>query len=70
VHFQRDRTGTAGESPDRRPGDIAADAGVFGGTGGADGGVGIVAGGIRVTFWGALAMGVTAGVGALFGTVV
>ena len=24
---------------------------------------------IRVTFWGALAMGVTAGVGALFGTV-
>ena len=25
---------------------------------------------IRVTFWGALAMGVTAGVGVLFGTVV
>jgi vacuolar iron transporter family protein len=25
---------------------------------------------IRVTFWGALAMGITAGVGALFGTVV
>jgi len=24
---------------------------------------------LRVTFWGALAMGVTAGVGALFGTV-
>ena len=24
---------------------------------------------IRVTFWGALAMGITAGVGALFGTV-
>jgi hypothetical protein len=27
-----------------------------------------VAGAIRVTFWGALAMGLTAGVGALFGT--
>jgi VIT1/CCC1 family predicted Fe2+/Mn2+ transporter len=27
-------------------------------------------GALRVTFWGALAMGVTAGVGALFGTVV
>jgi VIT1/CCC1 family predicted Fe2+/Mn2+ transporter len=25
---------------------------------------------IRVTFWGALAMGITAGVGVLFGTVV
>jgi VIT1/CCC1 family predicted Fe2+/Mn2+ transporter len=25
---------------------------------------------VRVTFWGALAMGITAGVGALFGTVV
>jgi VIT1/CCC1 family predicted Fe2+/Mn2+ transporter len=34
------------------------------------GGAPIVAGAIRVTFWGALAMGVTAGVGALFGTVV
>ena len=34
-------------------------------TGGAHGG-----GAIRVTFWGALAMGVTAGAGALFGTVV
>ncbi|MEO8662320.1 MAG: VIT family protein [Bryobacteraceae bacterium] len=33
------------------------------------GGAGIVAGAARVTFWGALAMGVTAGVGALFGTV-
>jgi hypothetical protein len=26
-------------------------------------------GALRVTFWGALAMGVTAGVGAVFGTV-
>ena len=34
------------------------------------GGARIVAGAIRVAFWGALAMGVTAAVGALFGTVV
>ncbi len=34
------------------------------------GGARMVPGAIRVTFWGALAMGVTAGVGALFGTVV
>ena len=34
------------------------------------GGAGVMAGAIRVTFWGALAMAVTAGVGALFGTVV
>jgi VIT1/CCC1 family predicted Fe2+/Mn2+ transporter len=27
-------------------------------------------GAVRVTFWGALAMAVTAGIGALFGTVV
>ncbi len=33
------------------------------------GGANIVPGAIRVTFWGALAMGVTTGVGALFGTV-
>ena len=34
------------------------------------GGAGLAVGAIRVTFWGALAMGMTAGVGALFGTVV
>jgi len=34
------------------------------------GGAGVMAGAIRVTFWGALAMGITAGVGALFGTAV
>ena len=34
------------------------------------GGAPILPGTLRVTFWGALAMGVTAGVGALFGTVV
>jgi VIT1/CCC1 family predicted Fe2+/Mn2+ transporter len=32
------------------------------------GGAGVMTGALRVTFWGALAMGVTAGVGALFGT--
>jgi VIT1/CCC1 family predicted Fe2+/Mn2+ transporter len=34
------------------------------------GGAGVLAGAWRVTFWGALAMGITAGVGALFGAVV
>jgi vacuolar iron transporter family protein len=34
------------------------------------GGAKMAPGALRVTFWGALAMGVTAGVGALFGTVV
>ncbi len=34
------------------------------------GGAGILTGALRVTFWGALAMGVTAAIGALFGTTV
>ena len=34
------------------------------------GGAPVMAGATRVTFWGALAMGLTAGVGALFGTAV
>ncbi|HWR54004.1 MAG TPA: VIT family protein, partial [Bryobacteraceae bacterium] len=34
------------------------------------GGAGVAVGATRVTFWGALAMAITAGVGALFGTVV
>ena len=34
------------------------------------GGAGLAVGAIRVTFWGALAMAITAGVGALFGTAV
>ncbi len=34
------------------------------------GGAPIVIGTVRVTFWGALAMAITAGIGALFGTVV
>ncbi len=33
------------------------------------GGAGVMVGALRVTFWGALAMAVTAGVGSLFGTV-
>jgi VIT1/CCC1 family predicted Fe2+/Mn2+ transporter len=33
------------------------------------GGANILKPTIRVTFWGALAMGVTAGIGAIFGTV-
>jgi hypothetical protein len=33
------------------------------------GGAGLLVAAIRVTFWGALAMGVTAGIGALLGTV-
>ena len=34
------------------------------------GGAGALVGAVRVTFWGALAMAVTAGVGSLFGAVV
>lgn len=34
------------------------------------GGADIMPGAISITFWGALAMGITAGVGALFGTLV
>jgi len=40
---------------------------VLGGLGAKAGGAGVLRGAIRVTFWGALAMGATAGVGALFG---
>ena len=43
---------------------------VLGGLAAVAGGAGAVAGAVRVTFWGALAMALTAGVGALFGTVV
>jgi VIT1/CCC1 family predicted Fe2+/Mn2+ transporter len=41
---------------------------VLGGVAARVGGASTFAGAIRVTFWGALAMGLTAGVGALFGT--
>jgi len=43
--------------------------GVLGGLAAHTGGAGVPMGALRVTFWGALAMAVTAGVGALFGTV-
>jgi VIT1/CCC1 family predicted Fe2+/Mn2+ transporter len=41
---------------------------LLGGLAARAGGAGVVLGAIRVTFWGALAMALTAGVGALFGT--
>jgi VIT1/CCC1 family predicted Fe2+/Mn2+ transporter len=43
---------------------------LLGGLAARAGGAGVMMGAIRVTFWGALAMAMTAGVGALFGTVV
>lgn len=42
---------------------------ILGGVAARVGGAPIAVGAMRVTFWGALAMGLTAGVGALFGTV-
>jgi VIT1/CCC1 family predicted Fe2+/Mn2+ transporter len=42
---------------------------LLGGLAARAGGAGMTVGALRVTFWGALAMAVTAGVGALFGTV-
>lgn len=42
---------------------------LLGGVAARAGGARVAAGAIRVTFWGALAMGLTAGVGALFGTI-
>ncbi len=42
---------------------------VLGGLAAHAGGAGVALGAMRVTFWGALAMAVTSGVGALFGTV-
>ena len=43
---------------------------ILGGLAAEAGGAGIVKGAVRVMFWGAIAMAVTSGVGALFGTVV
>jgi VIT1/CCC1 family predicted Fe2+/Mn2+ transporter len=42
---------------------------LLGGVAARAGGAGVMVGTIRVLFWGAVAMAVTAGVGALFGTV-
>jgi VIT1/CCC1 family predicted Fe2+/Mn2+ transporter len=41
---------------------------LLGGLAARAGGAGVIVGALRVTFWGALAMAVTAGVGSLFGT--
>jgi hypothetical protein len=41
---------------------------LLGGVAARVGGAGVTMGAMRVTFWGALAMASTAGVGALFGT--
>jgi vacuolar iron transporter family protein len=43
---------------------------LLGGLAARAGGAGVTMGAIRVMFWGALAMAVTAGVGSLFGTIV
>ena len=43
---------------------------LLGGFGAQAGGAPVIKAALRVTFWGALAMGLTAGVGALFGAVV
>ncbi|MGT2467088.1 VIT family protein [Mesorhizobium sp.] len=40
---------------------------ILGGLGASAGGAGVLRGAVRVTFWGALAMAVTAGVGTMFG---
>jgi vacuolar iron transporter family protein len=42
---------------------------LLGGLAARAGGAGVMVGALRVTFWGALAMAVTAGIGSLFGTV-
>ncbi len=43
---------------------------LLGGMAARAGGAGVIIGAVRVTFWGALAMAVTAGIGRLFGTLV
>ena len=43
---------------------------LLGGVAARAGGAGVLKGAVRVTFWGALAMAITAGVGSLFGTTV
>jgi hypothetical protein len=43
---------------------------LLGGVAARAGGAGVLVGAWRVTFWGALAMAITAGVGAVFGAVV
>jgi len=43
---------------------------LLGAIGGKAGGANILRATLRVTFWGALALGITAGIGKLFGTVI
>jgi VIT1/CCC1 family predicted Fe2+/Mn2+ transporter len=43
---------------------------LLGAVGARTGGADVVRGTARVTFWGALAMAITAGIGAIFGTVI
>ena len=43
---------------------------LLGGIGAQAGGANVIRATLRVTFWGALAMALTAGIGAIFGTVV
>jgi hypothetical protein len=54
----------------RGPWNITGVPRTFGRIGCGRGRANVTVGAIRVTFWGALAMGVTAGVGAVFGTMV
>jgi VIT1/CCC1 family predicted Fe2+/Mn2+ transporter len=42
---------------------------ILGGAAARAGGAGVLIGAARVTFWGALAMALTAGIGTLFGTI-
>ena len=62
------RRGPGGESDPLCLRNFSVVPGAFGGVAARVGGAGVTLGAIRVTFWGALAMALTAGVGALFGT--
>ena len=63
-------TGAAGDSCRRVSGTSLVFLALLGGVAARAGGARVTVGALRVTFWGALAMAFTAGVGALFGTVV
>jgi|BarGraIncu00222A_1022003.scaffolds.fasta_scaffold03724_3 hypothetical protein len=57
------------ESPANHPRPMCSLLTILGGLAAHAGGAKVMTGAIRVTFWGALAMAITAGVGWLFGTV-
>ena len=77
-HIRRRRRHAALDGRGRPPGllvpVVAAASLVFlallGAIGGRAGGADVLRATVRVTFWGALAMALTAGIGALFGTIV